>query len=126
MILAIKKLNNSIYIDKTFLERFGEDKLKEYGYIAVVIDDKYLDCKTNDFNDDLTFNVEKYNNRKLKEKYIDYETLIVSKIREKYTLDQELAILRQRDSKPQEFAEYDAYVEQCKLEAKTEVSNGNK
>ena len=54
-----------------------------------------------------------------------YEKLIVSKIREKYTLDQELAILRQRDSKPIEFAEYNAYVEQCKLEAKQEVSNGN-
>ena len=54
-----------------------------------------------------------------------YEKLIVSKIREKYSLDQELAILRQRDTKPQEFAEYNAYVEQCKLEAKTEVSNGN-
>ena len=54
-----------------------------------------------------------------------YERLIVSKIRERYSLDQELAILRQRDTKPEEFAEYNTYVEQCKLEAKQEVSNGN-
>ena len=53
---------------------------------------------------------------------IDYEQLVVSKIREKYSIDQELAILRQRDTKPQEFAEYDAFVEQCKVEAK-EVIN---
>lgn len=50
-----------------------------------------------------------------------YEDLIVSKIREKYSLDQELAILRQRDSKPQEFAEYNDYVEKCKVEAKQEM-----
>jgi hypothetical protein len=54
-----------------------------------------------------------------------YENLIVLKIRERYSLDQELAILRQRDTKPEEFAEYDAYVEKCKLEARQEVSNGN-
>lgn len=55
---------------------------------------------------------------------IDYEQLVVSKIREKYTIDQELAILRQRDVKPTEFEEYNTYVEQCKTEAK-EVINGN-
>ena len=55
---------------------------------------------------------------------IDYEQLVVSKIRERYTIDQELAILRQRDVKPTEFSEYNTYVEQCKAEAKEEV-NGN-
>lgn len=55
------------------------------------------------------------------EKIAYYESLIVSKIRKKYTLDQELAILRQRDSKPEEFSKYNEYVEQCKLEAKQEV-----
>ena len=56
-----------------------------------------------------------------KEKILQYEEFIVSKIRERYTLDQELAILRQRDTKPEEFAEYNAYVEQCKLQAKERV-----
>ena len=59
-----------------------------------------------------------------KEKALEYEVLIISKVREKYTIDQELAILRQRDTKPSEFAEYNAYVEKCKLEAKEQV-NGN-
>ena len=47
-----------------------------------------------------------------------YETEIIRKIRKRYTVNQELAILRQRDTKPQEFAEYNAYVEKCKAEVK--------
>lgn len=50
-----------------------------------------------------------------------YETKIINKIRERYSLNQELAILRQRDSKPEEFAEYNTYVEQCKAEVKAEL-----
>lgn len=50
-----------------------------------------------------------------------YESLVISKIRKQYTVNQELAILRQRDSKPEEFAEYDAFVEQCKAEVKREL-----
>lgn len=52
---------------------------------------------------------------------IRYENLVESKIRTKYTLSQELAILRQRDSKPSEYQEYYAYCEQCKIEAKGEL-----
>lgn len=50
-----------------------------------------------------------------------YENLIVKKIRAKYSVNEELAILRQRDVKPEEFAEYNAYVEACKSEAKAEL-----
>lgn len=50
-----------------------------------------------------------------------YENLIVTKIREKYSLNEELAILRQRDTKPTEFAEYNAYVEECKAAVKAEL-----
>jgi hypothetical protein len=50
-----------------------------------------------------------------------YESMIIRKIREKYTVNQELAILRQRDSKPSEFAEYNAFVERCKAEVKEEL-----
>lgn len=39
-------------------------------------------------------------------------------IRERYSISQELAILRQRDTKPQEFAEYNAYAEECKRKAR--------
>lgn len=52
---------------------------------------------------------------------ISYEELVDSKIRARYTISQEFAILRQRDTKPDEFAEYNAYCEQCKAEAKAEL-----
>lgn len=47
-----------------------------------------------------------------------YEERIVSRIRERYSVDDELAILRQRDTKPDEFEEYNRYVEQIKAEEK--------
>ena len=47
-----------------------------------------------------------------------YEQKVVFLIRDKYSLDDELAILRQRDIKPEEFAEYNAYCEECKLKVK--------
>jgi hypothetical protein len=50
-----------------------------------------------------------------------YEERVVRLIREKYDLDAELAILRQRDSKPEEFAEYNNYCEKCKLIAKENI-----
>ena len=51
-----------------------------------------------------------------------YENQVIAKIRKKYSVNQELAILRQRDSKPAEFAEYNAFVEQCKAETKAEMN----
>ena len=50
-----------------------------------------------------------------------YKEEIKRLIRLKYDVDAELAILRQRDTKPNEFAEYNAYVEQCKLQVKNEI-----
>lgn len=40
--------------------------------------------------------------------------LIVSEIRKKYDADDEMAVLRQAQTKPAEYAEYNAYVENCK------------
>lgn len=40
--------------------------------------------------------------------------LIVAEIRKKYDTDDELAVLRQADAKPDEYAGYNAYVEECK------------
>ena len=47
------------------------------------------------------------------------------KIRDRYSLSEELAILRQRDEKPNEYAEYNAYVEECKAAAKAEIYGGD-
>ena len=51
----------------------------------------------------------------------EYENKIVALIRKKYNVNQELAILRQREVKPEEFAEYNEYVEQCKKQVKNEL-----
>ena len=52
--------------------------------------------------------------------HIPYEQRVVSRIREVYSIDDELAILRQRDTKPEEFAEYNAFVEKVKAEEREE------
>lgn len=48
-------------------------------------------------------------------------SMIVGRIRKRYTVDQELAILRQQHRKPEDFAVYDAFVEQCKAEVDAEL-----
>ena len=53
---------------------------------------------------------------------IEYPQLVENKIRKKYSVSAELAILRQRNSKPEEFAEYNEFCELCKAEAKTELN----
>lgn len=48
----------------------------------------------------------------------EYNNLIVKLIRQKYSINDELAILRQQTIKPEEFNEYNSYVEECKKKAK--------
>lgn len=52
---------------------------------------------------------------------IPYKDRIVARIREVYTIDDEIAILRQRDTKPEEFEQYNAFVEQIKAEEKETI-----
>ena len=51
-------------------------------------------------------------------KDVSYEEFINRMVRSKYSIDQEFAILRQRDTKPEEFEEYNTFVESCKSRAK--------
>lgn len=127
------------YMDKTCLTRMHivvdkdgkeheelmykrEDLVKPpYFYQIIKVDDKYADCIYSDFDctdNTFVFNLAKYNARKQKQDNDEYENKIVALIRQKYNVNQELAILRQRDTKPEEFAEYNEYVEQCKAEVK--------
>ena len=48
----------------------------------------------------------------------DYEKFVEDLIRVKYSVPNELAILRQKETKPDEFKEYYEYAEQCKAAAK--------
>ena len=51
---------------------------------------------------------------------IPYEQRVVARIRERYSVDDELAILRQRDTKSDEFAAYNDFVERIKREEREE------
>ena len=86
MIIAIRKEpNGSLYMDKDIYSRtqevqdengnitiqplFSDETLSKppYNYTKVEIDDVYSDCIGRDFNEDLTFSIEKYNTRKQKQ-----------------------------------------------------------
>lgn len=45
---------------------------------------------------------------------VSYEDAVNAEIRKRYTESQEFALLRQRSEKPDEYAEYYAYCEECK------------
>lgn len=47
-----------------------------------------------------------------------YEEQVVAKIRERYNINDELALLRQKDTKTAEFQAYYQYVEECKSNIK--------
>ena len=48
----------------------------------------------------------------------EYPSFVAMKIHEKYSVDDELAILRQKDEKPEEYAEYFAFCEKVKAEVR--------
>ena len=52
-----------------------------------------------------------------------YKDFIIDNIRLRYSIDDEIAILRQKDEKIDEFKEYNNYVEECKLLAKNYIEN---
>lgn len=51
----------------------------------------------------------------------DYVNKVRELISTKYTLEDELAIQRQRDTDPDKFKEYFAYCEECKAKAREEL-----
>lgn len=55
------------------------------------------------------------------DKQSQYERRVDELIRSKYTLSQELAILRQQESKNEEYQAYFDYCEECKVNARKEV-----
>lgn len=78
--------------------------------------ENYLECT------ELTPHFKTYTEEELaKQKQAKYENLVEKYIREKYSLSNELAILRQANTKYTEFYEYNTYAEECKAKAKAEV-----
>ena len=52
-----------------------------------------------------------------------YANLVSKLIRERYSVDDEMAILRQKETKPEEWQEYNAFCEDCKARARKEIYN---
>lgn len=84
---------------------------------------KVFNDETNSFEPDLT-GLEDYNiiSVKLNDDGKTYFVVAISKvialIRERYSMDDELSIQRQKETKPGEFQEYFDFVEACKLQIK--------
>ena len=55
------------------------------------------------------------------QKQAEYKSMVDHLVRKKYSISDEFSIQRQRFEKPEEFAEYNAYVEECKALAKSEM-----
>ena len=53
---------------------------------------------------------------------VDYGEAVNAKIRERFTESEEFSILRQRDEKSEEFAEYFAFCENCKAAVKEKIA----
>lgn len=54
----------------------------------------------------------------------EYGNQVNELIRAKYSLSEELSLLRQRDSKQEEYQKYNAYCEECKKTVKDKISEG--
>lgn len=50
---------------------------------------------------------------------LTYNRVVEALIRERYSVSDELAILRQQATKPEEFETYNAYAEECKILAQS-------
>ena len=106
---------NDVCIDETNIDRHGAQRYQvydEHGIANYALVNGVLVAR------DKTSELERIKNT------IAYPQLVENKIRKKYSMSAELAILRQRNSKPEEFAEYNAFCELCKSEAKKELNIG--
>ena len=54
----------------------------------------------------------------------EYAVAVSRKIRTRYTVSDELALLRRRDEDPEAFAAYHAFAESAKAEARAEILDG--
>jgi hypothetical protein len=50
-----------------------------------------------------------------------YPEYVSHLIHEKYSINTELALLRQMNTKPEDFAEYNSFAEECKAKARRDI-----
>lgn len=115
--MIVYKLKDGKVYDKEKMDAWIKRNALNITYeeVNIDVDPDVKDAKFEDVVDGV-FSRRLYDERKQRE----YENYIETLIREQYTLGQELAILRQRDTKQQEFEAYNTFVENCKNVAKTQ------
>lgn len=124
--------NNELFIN--YDKRFSDDVItaEPYNYQITNVPDgiNLSDIAYSDFDNiegKYIFNISKFNLRKQAEKekeiIINYKTQIDELIREKYSINDEIAILRQRDTKTNEFNEYFEFVENIKQRVRMSLSS---
>lgn len=91
------------YLDKPLINDNG---IYQYKYI----DNKIIEISEEELQEQIQ-----------EQEKLTYPQLVESMIRQKYSVSDELAILRQRDTKPEEFTEYNDFCEQCKSIAKAQL-----
>ena len=100
-----------------FSERKIYDKLlnKKFRIYYNEIEDTETSSYINDANIEVidSYTIYKYNILDIDS--IDKRSIVSSLMKLKYSIDDELAIQRQRDSKPEEFNDYNVYAEECKI-----------
>lgn len=100
-----------------FSERKIYDKLlnKKFRIYYNEIEDTETSSYINDANIEVidSYTIYKYNILDIDS--IDKRSIVSSLMKLKYSIDDELAIQRQKDSKPEEFDDYNAYAEECKI-----------
>lgn len=104
--------------EKYIAKETVEKQIEVDGEIQTVIEEIEVEKERNYFTCDLIVN-ESPNKDELIER--QYENKVSALIRKKYSLNAELAVLRQRDTKPEEYQAYNDYAEQCKALVKQEM-----
>lgn len=99
-----------------------EIQLEPYNYTIVEVPNDVCVSKLeySDFENNV-FNYEKYKLKLDSEKMQNYGNLVEKYIREKYSVSQEMSLLRQQALKPGEFTVYTEFCENCKKKAKAEL-----
>lgn len=129
MKIAIR--NNDVFVD--YAKRFSDKEIttEPYNYQIVIVPDDIdiTDIVYADFDNidgKYIFNAIKYSARiiteKENDKQIEYKSQIDELIREKYSINDEIAILRQRDTKTIKYEEYFDFVEKIKQNVKSKIS----
>lgn len=134
MKIAIR--NDEIFLERDWQKHFidgTKDLTKEpYNYKIVILEtmqeidyDKLIYSDFDYIGEKYYFNIERFRQRNNIDLRNTYELTVERLIRERYTISQELAILRQQDAKTEEFQRYNEFCESCKVAARIKLANSS-